>query len=122
MSKGFSLSNKAKHQAEQRSCNASFVNIIEADGAATHASVASLSANTFTLTDGLVLPSPIILLNGVAFMWDVKAPNPTDGSWDGWDPEKLAIFEKITPRPGPLMTLTAAAAAAAAAQADSLRS
>jgi hypothetical protein len=65
----------------------------------------------FTLSDGLVVPSPILMIDGNCFMWDVG--HPTDGTkpdgkpksefgldWDGWSKDKLAVFETLSPRPG----------------------
>lgn len=75
--------------------------MIQTDAARPVVSVASLTpAAGFTLTDGLVIPSPVIFLNGVVFLWDVKAPNEEDFSWEGWTEEKLKVFEVVSPRPG----------------------
>ncbi|KWU45820.1 hypothetical protein RHOSPDRAFT_16091, partial [Rhodotorula sp. JG-1b] len=74
-------------------------------------SIVSLSPSAgFTLSDGLVVPSPILMIDGNCFMWDVG--HPTDGTkpdgkpksefgldWDGWSKEKLAVFETLSPRP-----------------------
>ncbi|GAA5873354.1 hypothetical protein JCM16303_001099 [Sporobolomyces ruberrimus] len=62
----------------------------------------------YTLSDGLVLPSPILMIDGVAFMWDVKPPvdDVKGGSWDGFDTEKLKVFEVINPRPEILLVGT----------------
>lgn len=79
-----------------------FVNIIQTDAARPAVSIATLSPKDgFTLTDGLVIPTPILLINSVIFLWDVAAPSE-DGSmnWEGWNEEKLKAFEVITPRPG----------------------
>ncbi|GAA5832907.1 hypothetical protein JCM3766R1_007088 [Sporobolomyces carnicolor] len=62
----------------------------------------------YTLSDGLVLPSPILMIDGVAFMWDVKPPveDYKGGSWEGFDIEKLKIFEVVNPRPEILLVGT----------------
>lgn len=66
-------------------------------------SISSLTPSAgFTLSDGLVVPSPIIIIDGVVFMWDVGAPNEKDMSWEGWSEEKLKLFEMVVPRPGGL--------------------
>lgn len=62
--------------------------------------MSSLSKTGFELTDGLIIPSPVIFLNGTVFLWDVLPP-AEDGSWEGWSEEKLKLFEVVTPRPGP---------------------
>lgn len=60
----------------------------------------------FTLSDGLVVPSPVLLIDGACFLWDVSHPtegkgkNPMGFDWDGWTREKMQIFEALSPRPG----------------------
>ena len=56
----------------------------------------------YTLSDGLVLPSPVLMIDGVAFMWDVGPPveDYKGGTWEGFEIEKLKVFEVVTPRPG----------------------
>lgn len=77
-----------------------------------YVSVVSLTPSAgFTLSDGLVVPSPILMIDGNCFLWDVD--HPTVGSrpdgkpksdlgfdWNGWSKDKLAIFETLSPRPG----------------------
>jgi NADH dehydrogenase [ubiquinone] 1 alpha subcomplex assembly factor 3 len=53
----------------------------------------------FTLGDGLILPSPILVINNLVYMWDVGPPSE-DGKWEGFEEEALKVFEVITPRPG----------------------
>ncbi|TKA57225.1 hypothetical protein B0A53_01181 [Rhodotorula sp. CCFEE 5036] len=86
------------------------VNII-ASSPDDYVSIVSLSPSAgFTLSDGLVVPSPILMIDGNCFMWDVG--HPTDGTkpdgkpksefgldWDGWSKDKLAVFETLSPRP-----------------------
>ncbi|POY73569.1 hypothetical protein BMF94_3507 [Rhodotorula taiwanensis] len=76
-----------------------------------YVSVVSLTPSAgFTLSDGLVVPSPILMIDGNCFLWDVD--HPTVGSrpdgkpksdlgfdWNGWSKDKLAIFETLSPRP-----------------------
>ncbi|GAA6057704.1 hypothetical protein JCM3770_002653 [Rhodotorula araucariae] len=58
----------------------------------------------FTLTDGLVVPAPILLVDGQCFLWDVAHPtqegkDATGSKWDGWSLEKVKVFEALNPRP-----------------------
>ncbi|BGP53244.1 hypothetical protein JCM8202v2_000803 [Rhodotorula sphaerocarpa] len=76
-----------------------------------YVSIVSLTPSAgFTLSDGLVAPSPILMIDGNCFLWDVSHPTEgfkTDGTpknelgmdWDGWSKEKLAVFETLSPRP-----------------------
>lgn len=78
----------------------SFVDIF-ADAPRPAISVATITKVGFELTDGLIIPSPCIFINGVVFLWDVKPPG--EGvNWEGWTEEKLKVFELVTPRPGEL--------------------
>lgn len=100
--------------------DSSLVNII-ASSPDDYVSIVSLSPSAgFTLSDGLVVPSPILMIDGNCFMWDVG--HPTDGTkpdgkpksefgldWDGWSKEKLAVFETLSPRPGELPSPTCVA-------------
>ena len=54
----------------------------------------------FTLSDGLVVPSPIIIIDGTVFLWYVGAPDEQGMSWEVWSQDKLKIFETVIPRPG----------------------
>ncbi|SCV72648.1 BQ2448_4185 [Microbotryum intermedium] len=84
-----------------------FVNIIQADAARALVSIKSLTPSAgFTLTDGLVVPSPMLILDGVVFLWDVGPPNLQTMGWDGWSMDKLRIFEMVTPRPEILLVGT----------------
>ncbi|KAI5481037.1 AFG1 family mitochondrial ATPase [Pseudohyphozyma bogoriensis] len=77
-----------------------FVNIIAADASRPIPQIKSLSPEIgFTLADGLILPSPIIILNGTTFMWDVGVPKEGPDGWDGFTEEKLKVFEVVSPRP-----------------------
>lgn len=78
-----------------------FVNIISADAARPMVAISSLTPTAgFSLSDGLVVPSPIIIIEGTVFLWDVGAPNEQDMTWEGWSQDKLKIFETVMPRPG----------------------
>lgn len=73
--------------------------------------ITSLTPNAgFTLSDGIILPSPVILCPGGCFMWDVGHPTQNGKDemgreWDGWSEEKLKVFEVLNPRPGELRSL-----------------
>ncbi|GJN87796.1 hypothetical protein Rhopal_000751-T1 [Rhodotorula paludigena] len=76
-------------------------------------SVTSLTPSAgFTLSDGLVVPSPVLLIDGACFLWDVSHPtegkgkNPMGFDWDGWTREKMQIFEALSPRPEILLVGT----------------
>ncbi|GAA6025037.1 hypothetical protein JCM11491_002001 [Sporobolomyces phaffii] len=72
-------------------------------------SITSLTPSAgYTLSDNLVLPSPVLMIDGVAFMWDVKPPveDYKGGSWEGFDVDKLKVFEVVNPRPEILLVGT----------------
>ncbi|CEQ39343.1 SPOSA6832_00859, partial [Sporobolomyces salmonicolor] len=72
-------------------------------------SITSLTPSAgYTFSDGLVIPGPIIIFDGAVFMWDVDMPKPNDfkGEWQGWNPEKLKVFEVVSPRPEILLVGT----------------
>lgn len=77
-----------------------FVNMITVDEERPLVVVASLTPLAgFTLGDGLILPSPILVINNIVYMWDVGPPSE-DGNWEGFEEEALKVFEIISPRPG----------------------
>lgn len=68
-------------------------------------SVHSLAEDCITLSDGLVIHQPAILLNGQALLWDAPLldPNramPSGPGWEAWSDEAWRVFEICTPRPG----------------------
>ncbi|GAA6015662.1 hypothetical protein JCM10207_008164 [Rhodosporidiobolus poonsookiae] len=74
-------------------------------------SIVSLTPSAgFTLSDGLVVPSPVLMIDGAVFMWDVQHPtkgsDPMGRDWDGWSQEKLKVFEVLNPRPEILLVGT----------------
>ncbi|GAA5825273.1 hypothetical protein JCM10212_005678, partial [Sporobolomyces blumeae] len=72
-------------------------------------SITSLTPSAgYTLSDGLVIPGPIVILDGVVFMWDVEPPKEDDfgGSWQGFETDKLKVFEVVNPRPEILLVGT----------------
>lgn len=56
------------------------------------------------MTDDLVVPGGLILIEGKPFLWDVDPPKVGAGNlrdwWKGWTPERFGIFEVVIPRPG----------------------
>lgn len=83
-------------------------NLFEANTENPPLSVAKLNDKGFHLSDGLVVPGGVILADGAAFLWNVNPPGdimkgmPT--AWAGWTPERFAIFERLVPRPGELVS------------------
>ncbi|TNY18150.1 NADH dehydrogenase 1 alpha subcomplex assembly factor 3 [Rhodotorula diobovata] len=77
--------------------------------------ITSLSPKAgFTLSDGLVVPSPILLIDGQCFLWDVAHPtqegkDPLGFKWDGWSQDKVRVFEALNPRPEILLVGTGTA-------------
>jgi NADH dehydrogenase [ubiquinone] 1 alpha subcomplex assembly factor 3 len=69
--------------------------------------------SSFTLSDGLVIHTPLILLNKQVILWD--APNlkptaekpimPNGLGWEEWSEDLWKIFEVVSPRPGEKRTL-----------------
>ncbi|EPQ32448.1 uncharacterized protein PFL1_00644 [Pseudozyma flocculosa PF-1] len=68
-------------------------------------SIHSTSDETFTLQDGLVLSTPIVLLNNQVFMWNAPPLDPmraTPGGlgWDQWSEEDVwRVFKMVDDRP-----------------------
>lgn len=63
--------------------------------------VESITETTFKLTDGIILPSSCVFVNGVAFMWDVPPPS---FEWRGWSKDMFTVFETVSPKPGESIT------------------
>ncbi|GAA5854497.1 hypothetical protein JCM9279_006628 [Rhodotorula babjevae] len=78
-------------------------------------SITSLSPKAgFTLSDGMVVPAPILLIDGQCFLWDVQHPtsegkDPRGFEWDGWSVDKVKVFEALSPRPEILLVGTGTA-------------
>ncbi|CDO69924.1 hypothetical protein BN946_scf184568.g10 [Trametes cinnabarina] len=64
-------------------------------GAAPAVQVKTITPNGIQLTDGLILSSACIFLDGKVFLWNVPQK-----LWDGWKPEHFEIFETVVPKPG----------------------
>lgn len=74
-----------------------------------HLSIHSMGTSTFTLSDGLVAHTPIILLNKQVFLWDApdlssseagKPIMPNGVGWEAWNDDLWKVFEVVSPRPG----------------------
>ncbi|KAL0070201.1 hypothetical protein AAF712_002691 [Marasmius tenuissimus] len=70
-----------------------FVNILEGD-VPPPVQVNNITANGIQLTDGLVIPSSCIFLEGKVYLWDTPM-----SFWDGWAKEHFDVFEVVAPRP-----------------------
>ena len=67
--------------------------------------VNKLNAKGFYLSDNLVVPGGLILLDGRPLLWDVDPPVDDseaglEGMWRGWGKERFGVFEVVVPRPG----------------------
>lgn len=54
------------------------------------------------MQSGLLVPTPLLLLNGQVFLWDVPPLSGLDTKWSGWTKEAFKVFEVVTPKPGAL--------------------
>lgn len=57
-----------------------------------------ITKNGFVLSNNVRVDSPIILLNGSAFMWNV--PQGAKNPFEHWNEDMLKIFEITAPKPG----------------------
>lgn len=67
--------------------------------------VANVTKNELTLTDGLVVPSSCIFLNGNVFVWNPPVLDPMNvmpngKGWEEWTDDVWTILEVVHPRPG----------------------
>ncbi|KAN0060509.1 hypothetical protein ACQY0O_007844 [Thecaphora frezii] len=82
-----------------------FHNILDSSSSQPSLSIHSTTDATFTLHDGLVLASPILLLNNHVFMWhppllDPANATPAGAGWKGWDKEEVwRLLEMVDDRP-----------------------
>jgi NADH dehydrogenase [ubiquinone] 1 alpha subcomplex assembly factor 3 len=56
-----------------------------------------ISKNGFVLSNNVRVDSPLILLNGSAFMWNV--PQGSKSPFENWNEDMLKIFEVTAPKP-----------------------
>ncbi|ESK84885.1 duf498 domain protein [Moniliophthora roreri MCA 2997] len=76
-----------------------FINILaDSDLPPPPVQVSSITSNGIHLTDGLVIPSACIFLEGKVFLWDVPVLNVSKG-WEGWVKDMFEVFEVVSPRP-----------------------
>lgn len=78
--------------------------------AETGLSIESITSTSFTLSDGLVLRTPIAIVNGYCFMWDppkldASKALPNGSGWEEWTSEEAlqsvwTIFDVVEPKPG----------------------
>ncbi|KAF8645515.1 hypothetical protein AX16_007799 [Volvariella volvacea WC 439] len=71
----------------------SFTNIL-ADDTPPPVQVKSISEEGIQLSDGLLIPSACVFLEGQVFLWDVPQT-----SWQSWSKEYFELFEVVVPRP-----------------------
>ncbi|KAG7097482.1 hypothetical protein E1B28_004824 [Marasmius oreades] len=69
------------------------INILEGD-VPPPVQVNSITDQGIKLTDGLVIPSSCIFLEGKVYLWDVPM-----SFWDGWEKDHFEVFELVVPRP-----------------------
>lgn len=67
--------------------------------------VANVTKNELALTDGLVVPSSCIFLNGNVFLWNPPVLDPMNvmpngRGWEEWTDDVWSILEVVNPRPG----------------------
>lgn len=89
-----------------------FYNMLEDPNQEPALAIEAISPERITLSDGLVLTSPVILVNGHCFMWD--APHldpgalPNGKGWEEWE-EKIEevwkLVEVIEPKPGECLSV-----------------
>ncbi|PWN46531.1 hypothetical protein IE53DRAFT_382806 [Violaceomyces palustris] len=81
-----------------------FFNLLEDLDRKEYVNVKSISENTFTLSDGLVVDSPMMIISGLVFLWDPPKLDPANSApsgwgWEEWNDELWKIFEVIDDRP-----------------------
>lgn len=87
-----------------------FNNILASDDP--QLSIHSMGDSTFTLSDGLVSHTPLILLQNQVLLWDAPPLGrdpatgqetvvvPTGQGWEAWTDDVWRLFEVVQPRPG----------------------
>ena len=70
-----------------------------------HLHIMKLTNRGFHLSDDLVVPGGLVLLENKPFLWDVDPPivkpgHGLEAAWMGWDIERFKVFEVVLPRPG----------------------
>ena len=68
--------------------------------------IEKLNEKGFYLSDHLVVPGGLIIVDGRPLLWNVDPPRDYDakggieGIWRGWAKERFSVFETVVPRPG----------------------
>ena len=79
-------------------------NILASEDDPVKLQVDRLTPRGFHLTDDLLVPGGLLLIDGQPFLWDVNPPNLKAANliefWRGWSPEAFKVFEVVLPRPG----------------------
>ena len=64
-------------------------------GEAPAVQVMTITPKGIQLSDGLILPSACIFIDGKVFLWNVP-----EKPWDDWKQEHFEVFEAVVPKPG----------------------
>jgi NADH dehydrogenase [ubiquinone] 1 alpha subcomplex assembly factor 3 len=69
--------------------------------------ITKFTTRGFHLSDNLVVPGGLMLVDGTPLLWDVDPPKLIKGgtvedAWKGWDGDRFKVLEMIVPRPGSL--------------------
>ncbi|CAO1622495.1 unnamed protein product [Parajaminaea phylloscopi] len=90
--------------------------MLESPESAAALSIASITPTSTTLSDGLVVKSPLFILNGTCFMWepphlDAARAMPNGVGWEEWtqhEGEIWKLLELVDPKPEVLILGTGA--------------
>jgi len=90
--------------SSHRSSSAQLQNILASEDDPVRIQVDKLTPRGFHLTDDLLVPGGLLLIDGKPFMWDVNPPNLKAATlpefWKDLSPDAFRIFEVVLPRPG----------------------
>lgn len=69
--------------------------------------ITKFTSRGFHLSDNLVVPGGLLLVDGTPLLWDVDPPKLVKGgnledAWKGWEGERFKVLEMVVPRPGQL--------------------
>ena len=86
--------------------SAGLTNILASEDDPERLSISKQTVRGFHLTDDLLVPGGLVLLEGTPFLWNVDPPNIKAKTlpefWKGWDTGAFKVFEIVVPRPGAL--------------------
>lgn len=98
--------NSVRTFSSTRPCTSALNNILASEDDPVKLQVDRLTPRGFHLSDDLLVPGGLLLIDGQPFLWDVNPPNlkasTLPGFWAGWTPEAFKVFEVVLPRPGEL--------------------